>query len=175
MSTPDRDDHLSAEDAQRLSDRRERLLVSRRLAVLMDDLVRVPGTNFGIGMDAVIGLFPGIGDLLGSGISGAIMVDAVRARVPVPVLARMAWNIILDALLGLIPVAGDAVDVAHRANRKNYRLLERAVIEHPDPRPPTAGYLIAAITLTVAPLVISIALAIVALVVLFRVVGGLGG
>src|SRR5204863_4143223 len=116
---------------------------SRRLAVLMDDLLRIPGTQQGLGLDALIGLIPGVGDLVGSGLSGAIMYDAVRARVPVPVLARMAWNILLDALLGLVPFAGDLVDVAHRANRRNYRLLEKAVAANPDPDPPTVGYIVA--------------------------------
>jgi hypothetical protein len=138
----------------------------------MDDLVRVPGTRQGVGLDALIGLVPGLGDLVGSGISGAIMFDAVRARVPVPVLARMAWNLLLDALLGLVPLAGDLLDVAHRANVRNYRLLERAVAADPDPDPPTAGYLLAALALTVLPLAITVALGVVALVLLWRWVTG---
>ena len=150
----------------------ERLVLSRRLAVLMDDLLRIPGTRQGVGLDAVLGLIPGFGDLLGSGISGAIMYDAVRARVPVPVLVRMAWNLVLDALLGLVPMAGDLADVAHRANRRNYRLLEAAVLANPDPEPPTAGYLFAALALTVLPLVFTVALGVVALVLLFRWVAG---
>lgn len=145
---------------------------SRRLAVLMDDLVTIPGTKQGVGLDALVGLIPGVGDLVGSGLSGAIMLDAVRARVPVPVLARMAWNLLLDALLGLVPLAGDLIDVAHRANRKNYRLLEKSVLANPDPDPPTAGYLAAALLLTVLPLILTIALGILALVVLFRLVSG---
>ena len=138
----------------------------------MDDLVRIPGTRQGVGLDAVVGLIPGFGDLLGSGISGAIMFDAVRARVPVPVLARMAWNLLIDALLGLVPFVGDFIDVAHRANRRNYRLLEAAVAANPDPDPPTAGYLAAALALTVLPLLVTVALGIMALVLLFRWITG---
>ncbi len=151
-----------------MSSPRDRLALSRRLAVLMDDLLRIPGTRQGIGLDALIGLIPGVGDLLGSGLSGAIMYEAARARVPIPTLARMAWNLLLDALLGLVPFAGDLADVAHRANRRNYRLLEAAVAADPDPGPPTVGYVLAALTLTVLPLFVSIALGIVALVVLVR-------
>jgi hypothetical protein len=147
-------------------------LFSRRLALLMDDLVRIPGTQRGVGLDAVIGLVPGVGDLLGSGISTAIMVDAVRARVPVHVLAVMAWNLVLDALLGLIPFAGDLVDVAHRANRRNYLLLEAAVAKNPHPGPPTIGYLAAALVLTVLPLVLSLGLAVLAVVLLVRWLAG---
>jgi hypothetical protein len=152
--------------------RADRLVLSRRLALLMDDLVRIPGTRQGVGLDAVIGLVPGVGDLLGSGISSAIMYDAVRARVPVPVLARMAWNLVVDALLGLVPMAGDLVDVAHRANRRNYRLLEAAVLADPDPEPPTVAYLAAALALTVLPLVLSVVLGVLALVLLVRWIAG---
>ena len=147
-------------------------MLSRRLAVVMDDLVRIPGTRQGVGLDALLGLVPGLGDLLGSGISGAILFDAVRARVPVPVLARMAWNLLLDAVLGLVPLAGDLLDVAHRANLRNYRLLERAVAANPDPDPPTVGYLAAALALTVLPLLLTIALGVLALVLVFRWVVG---
>ena len=82
------------------------------------------------------------------------MFDAVRARVPVPVLAQMAWNLLLDAVLGLAPLVGDVADVAHRANVRNYRLLEKAVTTNPDPGPPTVGYIIAALALTVLPLLV---------------------
>ena len=146
----------------------DRLRLSRRLAVLMDDLIRVPGTRLGLGLDALIGLLPGVGDILGSGLSGAIMYEAVKSRVPVSVLARMAWNLVLDALLGLVPGVGDLADVAHRANRRNYRLLEAAVAANPDPDPPTVGYLLAALALTVLPLLLTLALGILALVLLIR-------
>lgn len=100
------------------------------------------------------------------------MFDAVRARVPVPVLARMAWNLLLDAVLGLVPLAGDVADVAHRANLRNYRLLEKAVAANPEPGPPTVGYIVAALALTVLPLLVTIALGVVTLVLLFRWVAG---
>lgn len=146
----------------------DRLRASRRIAVLLDDLVRIPGTRQGVGADAVIGLIPGLGDLLGSGLSSVIMYDAYRARVPVPVLARMAWNLLLDTMLGLVPFAGDLADVAHRANRKNYLLLEAAVEANPDPKPPTPGYLLAALLLTVTPVLISV---VVGVLVLWLVLG----
>lgn len=81
------------------------LALSRRLARLMDDLVTVPGTEVGVGLDALIGLIPGIGDIVGSSLSGVIVYDAVRLRVRVPVLARMGWNLLVDALLGLFPAS----------------------------------------------------------------------
>ena len=139
------------------------LAMSRRLARVMDDLVKVPGTDIGLGLDALIGLVPGVGDLVGSTLSGAIVYDAVRCRVPVPVLARMGWNLLLDAGLGLVPVGGDLLDVAHRANRKNMRLLEAAVAAPPHRDRPTVGYVLAAVALTVVPLVASVVLAVVVL------------
>lgn len=105
------------------------ITTSRALARLTDDLVKLPGTQFGVGLDGLIGLVPGIGDLVGTGLSSAIMMDAVRQRVPLHILARMGFNMLLDTGLGFLPVVGDAADVAHRANRKNYRLLEKAVAE----------------------------------------------
>jgi len=145
-----------------------RLVVSRRLARVLDDLVTVPGTRIGIGLDAVIGLVPGIGDLIGSTLSGAIVFDAVRHRVPVSVLARMGLNLLVDAALGLVPGIGDLLDVAHRANRKNLRLLERALANGIDPRPPSVGYLLAAVALVVVPLVAGIVISVIAIWFLLR-------
>lgn len=143
------------------------LPVSRYLARIMDDLVTVPGTRIGVGLDAVIGLVPGIGDLLGSTLSGVVVFDAVRHRVPVPVLARMGWNLLLDAVLGLVPGIGDLLDVVHRANRKNLHLLERSLAESQargrDRRPPSVGYVAAAIVLVVLPLLAGIVISAVAL------------
>jgi hypothetical protein len=129
----------------------------------MDDLVTVPGTRVGLGLDAVIGLLPGVGDLIGSTLSSAIVFDAVRHRVPVPVLARMGLNLLLDAVLGLVPTVGDILDVAHRANRKNLRLLERAIAANPEPEPPTIGYMLAAVALVVMPLILGVVVSIVAI------------
>lgn len=65
------------------------LALSRQLAKVMDDAVTVPGTRIGLGLDAVIGMVPGIGDVVGSALSGVIVRDAIRARVPMSVLAWM--------------------------------------------------------------------------------------
>ena len=74
------------------------IAMSRALARFSDDLVKIPGTDIGIGADAVVGLIPGIGDLIGTGLSSAIMVDAVRQRVPIPTLARMGFNLLLVSI-----------------------------------------------------------------------------
>lgn len=132
------------------------ITMSRNLARFTDDLVTIPGTNFGIGADAVVGLIPGIGDLIGTSLSSAIMVDAVRQRVPLTVLARMGWNLLLDTGLGFIPVAGDLADMAHRANRKNYRLLEKCVAENRHVDVSVKGYAALAVAMVVGFVVVSL-------------------
>ena len=144
------------------------VILSRKLARLMDGAVTVPGTRVGVGLDALIGLVPGIGDAVGSTLSGVIVYDAVRARVPVLLLARMAWNLLLDAGLGIVPVAGDLLDVAHRANRKNYRLLERELERRPVREAPTAGYVAGAVALMVVPLLAGIAVTVLGVWLLVR-------
>ncbi|RYB91169.1 DUF4112 domain-containing protein [Nocardioides oleivorans] len=136
----------------------------------MDDAVTVPGTRVGLGLDALIGLVPGIGDALGSALSGVIVRDAIRARVPMTVLARMGLNLVLDALLGLVPGIGDLLDVAHRANRKNLRLLLREVEREPLREPPSTAYVAGAVALMLVPLLAGVAAAVLGIWLVWRLV-----
>jgi hypothetical protein len=145
--------------------------LSRQLARVMDDAVTVPGTRIGLGLDALIGLVPGIGDVVGSALSGVIVRDAVRARVPMVVLARMGLNLVVDALLGLVPGLGDLLDVAHRANRKNVGRLLREIEREPLREPPTVGYIAGAVALMVLPLLAGVAVAVLGIWLLVRWVG----
>ena len=77
--------------------------MSRQLARVMDDAVTIPGTRIGLGLDAVIGLVPVVGDAVGSALSSVIVRDAIRARVPMVVLAVMGLNLVVDAVLGFVP------------------------------------------------------------------------
>ena len=153
-----------------LSDRAREVDVtlSRQLARVMDDAVTVPGTRIGVGLDALIGLLPGIGDAVGSALSTVIVRDAVRARVPMAVLARMGLNLVVDALLGLVPGIGDLLDVAHRANRTNVRLLLREIEREPLREPPTPGYIAGAVALMVLPLLAGVAVAVLGIWLLVR-------
>lgn len=144
------------------------LALSRQVAKVMDDAVTVPGTKIGVGLDAVIGLVPGIGDAVGSVLSGVLVRDAIRARVPMVVLAAMGWNLVLDALLGLVPGIGDLLDVAHRANRKNLRLLMREVERQPLREPPTPAYVAGAVALMLVPLAAGITLTVLGIWLLVR-------
>lgn len=98
---------------------------ARSLARLLDDLVRIPGTKVGIGLDPVIGLIPGLGDVVGGAMSGYILLVAAKEGAPTSVLTRMLGNIALDSLVGVIPFVGDLFDVGLKANRRNIDLLER--------------------------------------------------
>lgn len=142
--------------------------LSRQVARVMDDAVTVPGTRIGVGLDALVGLVPGVGDALGSALSTVIVRDAVRARVPMPVLARMGLNLLLDAVLGLVPGIGDLLDVAHRANRKNLRLLVREVERQPLREPPTPAYVAGAVLLMVVPVLAGVAATVLGLWLLWR-------
>lgn len=97
----------------------------RRFAWLMDEGIRVPGTRFRIGLDPILGLVPGLGDAAGALLGSAILVAAIRQRVPKLTLVRMAANIGLDATLGSIPLIGDAFDAVWKSNVRNLDLLER--------------------------------------------------
>lgn len=96
----------------------------RDLARVLDEAVRIPGTNIRIGLDALLGLLPGGGDIAGGVFSGLIILQAARAGAPTAVLSRMLGNTLLDVVIGAIPLLGDVFDVAWRANTRNVRLLE---------------------------------------------------
>jgi hypothetical protein len=94
-----------------------------RLAWLLDSSIPIPGTRLSIGLDALIGLVPFLGDLAGVLLSSYIVGEAARAGASRSVLARMAFNIAVEGLVGLIPFAGDVFDAAWKANQRNVRLL----------------------------------------------------
>jgi hypothetical protein len=96
-----------------------------RLEVLLDEAVRIPGTGIRFGLDGIIGLVPGLGDVLGGLLSLVIPLAAWIRGVPYITLTRMAVNIGIGVLVGTIPVLGDIFDIAWKSNRRNYRLLQR--------------------------------------------------
>jgi hypothetical protein len=97
----------------------------RRWAVLLDSIFRVPGTNIRFGLDAIVGLVPGIGDLAAPAFTVMVLLTGLRMRVPAIVQARMVLNAVIDMLIGLVPIAGDLADVAWKADLRNVALLER--------------------------------------------------
>jgi hypothetical protein len=96
----------------------------RRLSHLLDDWLRIPGTRYRIGLDGLIGLIPGLGDVVGTLLSAYILVEAIQLGAPKTLLLRMVGNIALETLVGAIPILGDLFDMAWKANRKNADLLD---------------------------------------------------
>ncbi len=97
----------------------------RRYAVLLDSQFRVPGTRIRFGLDAIVGLVPGLGDISTPAFAALLLVQGVRLRLPLVVQARMVLNAAIDMVLGFVPVLGDLVDIGFKANLRNLALLER--------------------------------------------------
>lgn len=95
-----------------------------RLAWLLDEAIRLPG-GYRIGVDGLLGLIPGVGDALGMGASAYIILVARRRGLPRRTLARMTWNVLLEGIVGTVPLVGDLFDFAWKANTRNLDLLRR--------------------------------------------------
>ena len=102
-------------------ERRRRL---RRLAWLLDSSIRIPGTGLTIGLDALIGLVPVLGDLVGVILSAYILKEAQALGASRSILARMVLNVAIEGLLGTFPLLGDLLDAAWKANQRNVQLLD---------------------------------------------------
>jgi len=113
----------------------------RRFSRLMDQAVGVPGTRLRFGADAVVGLIPGVGDIIGGILSSWIILGALRHRVPARKVFRMIVNVLLDVGLGEIPVIGDIFDFLFEENVMNMQLL---LLHRDRTRPPRRFHEIAA-------------------------------
>lgn len=135
------------------------LVALRKFAYYMDEAFTIPGTPFKVGLDAILGLIPGFGDIIGGVLSTWIVVGALRHRVPARIIARMVLNIAIDLLFGAVPVAGDVFDFLYEENVKNMRLLEK----HRDRRrPPRSTAAIALVAACIVLFVIGLAIVLVA-------------
>jgi len=112
-----------------MSSEERRAAVQRleRLSRLLDSSFRIPGTRIRTGLDPLIGLIPGVGDLAGAALSTYLVAEAARLGIPRRTLARMMTNVGIETIVGAIPILGDLFDVAFRANRRNVKLLENAL------------------------------------------------
>ena len=114
------------------------LMLPRRLATILDDCVRLPGSNVRIGLDPLIGLIPVVGDVISAALSLYVVYLAALEGVPPTVLLRMLFNIVIDTFVGEVPLIGDLFDFAWKANRKNLVLMDyRSVWPKPRSRLPT--------------------------------------
>ncbi|MEM9805970.1 MAG: DUF4112 domain-containing protein [Cyanobacteria bacterium P01_D01_bin.56] len=104
----------------------------RSLSRILDNAIAIPGLGYRIGLDPLIGLLPGGGDLMTGLISVYIVAEAARLGVPAATLGRMGFNILLELVFGTMPMVGDLFDVVWKSNAQNVALLEQH-IRHPLP------------------------------------------
>ncbi len=105
------------------SDHHGALMRMHWLADMFDDRFRVPGTRSRFGLDGILGLVPGVGDIVTGLVSIYLAAEGLRFGMPLMRILRMGFNVALDMVLGAIPLIGDLFDFAWRANRKNVRLV----------------------------------------------------
>ncbi|MCU1350456.1 MAG: hypothetical protein JWO56_3486 [Acidobacteria bacterium] len=141
------------------------LVALRRFAWLLDEAIAIPGTRRRIGVDAIVGFIPGVGDVIGGVLSAWIVIGGLRHRVPLPKIIRMLVNIGLDLLIGAIPFLGDFFDFLFEENVMNMDLLlrhrNRALPPRSHAEVMTAAIVVVLIVLAMAliPVAVTIALA----------------
>ena len=94
-----------------------------RLATTLDSAFVIPLTGIRFGLDAVLGLVPALGDLIGAGLSGYLILEARRLGAPPATLARMAGNVAVDTVFGSVPLVGSVFDIYYKANKRNIAIL----------------------------------------------------
>jgi hypothetical protein len=110
--------------------RAERVARLDALARLLDTALVLPGTNIRLGLDALIGIVPAIGDLVTTLTSLYIVYEAHQLGAPKHLIIRMMGTVALDGVIGAVPVVGDAFDVFWRSNRRNVALLQNYLARH---------------------------------------------
>ena len=111
----------------------QRLELLRRVARMLDSALPVPGTSFRFGLDPILGLIPGVGDLVSPLFTLGMLFQARGLGVPRVVQLRMIFNVAIDVLTGFVPLIGDLFDFAWKANNRNMALLERHAYEEHKP------------------------------------------
>lgn len=97
----------------------------RAVARIMDGAVEVPGTNYTVGLDPLLGVVPGVGDALSAAVSLYVVVEAANLGVPYTTVVRMLANVSVDAAVGTVPVVGAIFDLVWKANERNLAMVER--------------------------------------------------
>ncbi|MFZ3015272.1 MAG: DUF4112 domain-containing protein [Nitrospira sp.] len=109
---------------------REHLItIADMLAKVMDTTIRIPGTSWHIGLDPLLGLIPGIGDVLANLIGTVILGLATRLQLPRIVLARMSLNLLINGTIGAVPIAGDLFSIWFKSHTRNAALLREAAMK----------------------------------------------
>ena len=107
----------------------EKLIRLKRLSERLDDTFTIPGTKYKIGIEALIGAVPIIGDLIGGILASYIIYSGIKMGAPPRIITRMAVNIAIDFAIGSIPIIGDLFDLVWKANKKNVELIEDATLD----------------------------------------------
>ena len=108
----------------------EKLLRLKLLSERLDDSIKIPGTNQKIGIDAIVGIIPILGDFIGVIFSTYIMYSGIKMGVSSKIVKKMAANITIEFIIGSIPIIGDIFDALWKANKRNVELIEEATIEN---------------------------------------------
>jgi len=143
----------------------------RRFAWLLDELFRIPGTQQRIGIDALIGLVPGVGDTIGALLSTYIILEAARRGASIWTVTRMLANVGVETVFGAVPLLGDLFDVVFKANSRNLALLGETLERDAPPRDPT-GVLRLASVLIVAIVIAMLAATMALTVAVYRMIFG---
>lgn len=142
--------------APKLANKAKKLSRLRRLAQILDNAIPIPGTKQRIGIDPIIGMLPGGGDLVTGALGAYIILESARMGVERQIIGKMIGNILLDAIAGTVPVVGDFFDMGWKANVKNIALLEKHIKINPDSNKPNWLFLIG-LTILLVAIIISFA------------------
>jgi hypothetical protein len=126
------------------------------VARIMDDAVEIPILGFRVGIDPLLGLLPGAGDVIGATFSGWMVVTAARMGATPATLLRMLLNLGLDAVAGAVPLLGDVFDIAFKANRRNLKIVQEQVIDPESVHRRSRAVVVATVAGTVAAVVLTI-------------------
>jgi hypothetical protein len=137
-------------------DRTRRIDLLRRWSRLMDSAYRVPGTTIRFGWDPIVGLVPGAGDVATASFAVTLLFHAYRLGVPGVVLIRMTLNVLIDLVIGFVPLVGDAADIAWKSNSMNLALLERH--ERPGVKPGSGDWAVVLLAIVVIGSVLALVL-----------------
>ena len=108
----------------------EKLLRLKLLSERLDNSIKIPGTNQKIGIDAIIGIIPILGDFIGAIFSTYILYSGIKMGVSSKIVKKMATNIAIEFIIGSIPIIGDIFDALWKANKRNVELIEEATLEN---------------------------------------------
>ncbi len=134
----------------------EKLLRLKRLSHNLDEAITIPGTERKIGIDPIIGLIPGGGDLIGGVISIYIMYAGIKMGMPRTTIIRMFGNVALEFVIGCIPIIGDLFDAMWKSNQRNVKLIEGSVMS--EEKNALFGYVLIGVLITILVSVILLAI-----------------